>query len=198
VSVPVSADPLAAVLAGGRSTRLGRPKATAPLGGRALIDHPLTALADSALETVVVAKRDTELPELEVPLWSEPDEPAHPLLGIVTALERAARPLLVCGCDLPFVTPPLATHIAVSAHPLVVPSAGGRLHPLFARYDPSLLEPLRAALEHRSPLQEVIAALGPRLLDEQELRSFGDPARLLFNVNTPADLELAERMLGER
>src|SRR6185436_2118715 len=98
VSVPVSADPLAAVLAGGRSTRLGRPKATAPLGGRALIDHPLTALADSALETVVVAKRDTELPELEVPLWSEPDEPAHPLLGIVTALERAARPLLVCGC----------------------------------------------------------------------------------------------------
>ena len=32
---------------------------------------------------------------------------------------------------------------------------------------------------------------------DAELRSFGDPARLFFNVNTPADLETAERMAAD-
>lgn len=193
---PLSAGPLAAVLAGGRSTRLGRPKPAAVLCGRALIEYPLAALGAAGLETVVVAKRATELPGLDVPLWVEPDEPAHPLLGITTALTRAERPLLVCGCDLPFVTAPLAARLAATEHPLVVPSAGGRLHPLLARYDPSLLDALGAALEQRSPLQDTISALGPHVLREPDLRAFGDPERLLYNVNTPADLRRAEEMLA--
>ena len=37
--------------------------------------------------------------------WDEPDEPRHPLTGIVHALERAGGPVLVCAADMPFVTP---------------------------------------------------------------------------------------------
>jgi molybdopterin-guanine dinucleotide biosynthesis protein A len=195
VSPPPSVAPLAAVLAGGRSTRLGRPKPAAPLAGRPLIEHPLAALRAAGLETVVVAKRGTELPEVDVPVWREPDDPAHPLLGVTTALARAGRPLLVCGCDLPFVSTALATWLAELPEPLVVPRAGGRLHPLFARYDASLLDPLAEALERRAPLQQAIDALAPRFVDEKELRRFGDPERMLFNVNTPADLERAEELL---
>jgi molybdopterin-guanine dinucleotide biosynthesis protein A len=182
-------------MAGGRSTRMGAPKATIEFRGRALVEYPIAAFAAAEIEAVVVAKRETGLPKLNVPVWLEPDDPAHPLQGIVTALERAGgRPVVVCGCDMPFVTAELLSNLAEREQPLVVPRAGGRLHPLLARYEPALLEPLRSALRAREPMQETVAQLGPVVLDERELRAFGAPERLLFNINERADLERAERL----
>jgi molybdenum cofactor guanylyltransferase len=190
-------DVLGAILAGGRSTRLERPKPTAPLAGRPLIDYPLQALEAAGLETVIVAKRDTTLPPGGAPVWEEPDEPAHPLLGIVTALEQAdGRSVVVSACDLPFLSPALVAHLAELDVPLAVPRTGDRLHPLLARYTPVLLPALRAALERPAPLHETLTALDPLIVGDQELSAYGDPARLLFNVNTAADLERAEAMLA--
>jgi molybdenum cofactor guanylyltransferase len=191
-------DVLGAILAGGRATRLGVPKATVPLGGRPLLEYPLRALEAAGIETVVVAKRDTALPPDGAPVWQEPDDPVHPLLGIVTALEQAdGRAVLACACDLPFLSPELVTHLAGTDARLVIPRAGDRLHPLFARYASALLPALRDRLEEEAPLHETLTALGPVILDERELRAFGDPGRLLFNVNTPEDLEQAEALLAE-
>jgi molybdopterin-guanine dinucleotide biosynthesis protein A len=185
---------LAAVLAGGRGTRLGRPKAAAPLGGRALIDYPLAALRAAGLDAVVVTKPGSALPTLAVEVLEEPAEPVHPLCGILRALE--AGPVLAVGCDMPLVIPDALSWLAGLPGPLAVPSAVGRLHPLLARYDPELMESLEAALRRRVPLQGAIRELRPRLIEEAELRRFGDPARLLFNVNTPEDLSEAERLLN--
>jgi molybdopterin-guanine dinucleotide biosynthesis protein A len=191
------AEVIGAVLAGGRGARLGRPKPTAPLRGRALIEHPLAALRAAGLEPVVVAKPATPLPAIELTVWHEPPDPVHPLLGIVTALERGGgRPVLACACDLPFVTPELASWIAGRDTPLAIPQAGGRLHPLLARYAPSLLGKLRAGLAHEASLHETLRALEPEVLGEEDLRAFGDPDRLLFNVNTPSELARAEAMLA--
>jgi molybdenum cofactor guanylyltransferase len=193
-----SSEVIGAVLAGGRGTRIGRPKATLDLGSRHLLEHPLAAFARAELEAVVVAKHDTSLPPLPVEVWREPDEPAHPLCGIVTALERSeGRAVLVCGCDMPFVSPGLLISLATSNEPLVVPRAGGRLHPLLARYEPVLLEPLRRSLHENRPLQESVAELEPSIIDESALHEFGDPELLLFNINEPSDLEHAEEVLGE-
>jgi molybdenum cofactor guanylyltransferase len=190
---------IAAVMAGGRGTRLGEPKPTIRLAGRALVSYPLAALAEAGLDTVVLAKDDTPLPPLDVPIWREPDQPVHPLTGITAALERAnGRALLVVACDMPFLTAPLLSHLAGLDVPLAVPVSGGRLHPLLGRYAASLSGPLTAALFAARPLQEVVAELEPVLLDERALREFGDPQRLLFNVNSPADLERAEELIRER
>ena len=62
---------------------------------------------------------------------------------------------------------------------------------------PELLDPLRGALDELRPLQETIAGLDPRVIDEEELHEFGDPDMLLFNVNEPADLDYAEKILRE-
>ena len=82
--------PFAAVLAGGRSRRMGSPKALVELGGRPLLAWAVAAALDAGLEAVVVAKPGSELPPLDVPVWPEPEQPAHPLVGVVAALERAA------------------------------------------------------------------------------------------------------------
>jgi molybdopterin-guanine dinucleotide biosynthesis protein A len=99
--------------------------------------------------------------------------------------------VLACGCDMPFVSPALVERIATTDAAVVLPSMGGRLHPLLARYGPALLDSLERALEERRPLQETAAQLGPVILDERELGAYGNPERLLFNVNTPRDLARA-------
>jgi molybdenum cofactor guanylyltransferase len=189
---------LAAVLAGGRAARMGEPKAGVGLGGRALIEHPLAALRAAGLETVVVAKAASRLPRLDVPVWEEPDEPAHPLCGVLRALEGAGgRAVLAVACDMPFLAPALLRRLAGADAPLVVPKAGGRLHPLLARYSPQLAGGLREALERGAALQDAVRRLRPQVLDEDALQRFGDPERLLFNVNDPADLARARRLLAD-
>ena len=185
-----------AVLAGGRSSRIGSSKATLELGGRPLISYPLAAMAAAGIEAVVVAKPDTPLPPLDNEIWIEPPQPFHPLLGILTALERTRGAAIVCGCDMPFVSAELLSRLARMDAQLAVPRAGGRFHPLLARYQPSLVPALAVALQQGDPLQEAVAAAGPLVLDEQELARFGDPERLLFNVNTPADLRRAGELLS--
>jgi molybdenum cofactor guanylyltransferase len=187
----------ACVLAGGAGSRLGRPKATAPLAGRPLITYPLAALEAAGLRPVVIAKPDTELPPLDREPWLEAAEPRHPLVGILEALHRAGGPVLACGCDLPFVTAELVGWVASLSAPLVVPRAGGRDHPLLARYTPDLSDSLAAALAAERSLVEAIEAIGPRYVGEEELGRFGDPERLLGNVNTPDELARAERLLAD-
>ena len=189
-------EPLFAILAGGRATRLGGDKVSAELGGRPLISYPLEAAHAANAEIVIVAKPTTELPEVEVRVVHEPPEPVHPLCGIVTALNLAGdRPVLVIAADMPFLTGELLAWIEGLEEPLAVPSYGGRLHPLLGRYDRSLLETLKTAMKAEWALQEVVGSLGPREITGAELERFGEPERLLFNVNTPEDLEAAAGLL---
>jgi molybdopterin-guanine dinucleotide biosynthesis protein A len=185
---------LGAVLAGGLGSRLGARKAGIELGGRSLISYPLAAIAAAGLDAVVLTKPGEELPALDVPVLAEPAEPRHPLCGIVAAL-RMGRPIVAVACDLPFVSPGLIELLAGMSEPLVVPTLDGRPQPLLARYEPSLLPQLEAALEREEPLTRTVESLGARLLGEDELAHFGDPARLLFNVNDPDDLREAEALL---
>ncbi len=186
---------LGVVLAGGRGSRIGGPKAIVELGGRPLIDYPLAALAAAGIEAVVVAKSRTRLPPLEAPVWIEPADPSHPLNGILAAIRRSGRPVLAVGCDMPFLSGKLLSWLAGLPGELVVPSAGGHLQPLLACYDTSLEPQLTRALERGDPLHRALAKLDGRLVTEKEIERFGAPRRLLFNVNTPEDLALAECML---
>jgi molybdopterin-guanine dinucleotide biosynthesis protein A len=189
-------EPLFAILAGGRATRLGGDKVTAQLAGRPLISYPLEAAHAAVAEIVVVAKPATELPELEVEVVREPPEPFHPLCGIVAALERAGeQPVIVVAADMPFVTGELLAWMETISEPVAVPRHGGRLHPLLGKYDGSVFEQLKSALKAERALQETVSELSPRLIEGDELETFGDPERLLFNVNTPADLAEAESAL---
>ena len=174
-------------------------KPTALLGGRPLISYPLTAARETGLETLVVAKRATRLPPLAEPVLHEPDEPAHPLCGMLAALDfalaRTPSPaVLFVGCDMPFLTERLLRWMAELGRTTLA-EVGGQVQPL----------PVLCAAEHRAALSDSLAAqrslrsalgaLSPRLLEEAELRRFGTPERLWRSVNTPHELADAERFL---
>jgi molybdopterin-guanine dinucleotide biosynthesis protein A len=182
------------VLAGGRGRRIGGGKAVVELHGRPLLSYPVGALQAALGEVVVVAKAETELPDLPgVAVWLEPDEPRHPLCGIVHALGAAAgRPIVVVAGDLPFVDARLVERLAhadAGGRPAVVPRAGGRLQPLLARYDVAAAEPLARALAGPSgPLTAAVEALEPALLEVDDEETF-------FNVNVPEDLLTATALM---
>ncbi len=180
------------VLAGGEGRRLGRgSKAAAPLAGRPLVEYPLAALAEVCERVAIVCKRGTRLPDLPgAERWEEPDEPRHPLTGIVHALETAGGPVLVCAADMPFVTAEACRTLIQGAggSPAVVASAAGVLQPTFGLYAPAALEVLRAA-EPGAPLTRTVEALDPARV--------ALPPGLVRSVNTPEELAEAEALLAD-
>ncbi|HEY4916010.1 MAG TPA: molybdenum cofactor guanylyltransferase [Solirubrobacteraceae bacterium] len=193
-------EAIVAVLAGGRGERLGGAKPTVALGGRALIRHPLVAAHDAGLEAVVVAKQGTRLPELSETVLQEPEQPRHPLCGVIAALEYAterspAPAVVLLACDMPFLTGPLLRWLAELDGPAVA-EVDGQLQPLLARCLPRDLPQLREALAAERSLRAAIAALEPRIIGELDLSPFGRPERLCFNVNDAGDLARAEDWLA--
>ncbi|HEX6601417.1 MAG TPA: molybdenum cofactor guanylyltransferase, partial [Solirubrobacterales bacterium] len=189
-------DAIVAILAGGRSSRMGAPKTMAELGGRPLLSYPIAAALAVDLEGWVVAKRETELPALDCPVLIEPDEPAHALAGVLAALREAGgRGVVAVAGDMPFVEDKLIAWLA--SHPgTVAIEAAGRLQPLLARYDPAEAGALAEAVERGDSARDALRSLGPKIVGEDGLRRFGDPERICFNVNTPQDLERAERLVA--
>jgi len=128
--------PIGAVLAGGRGRRIGGDKAIVTLAGRPLLSYPVQAMRGALDQVVVVAKPSTALPALGVvPVWEKPEQPSHPLVGIVEALRRALGGwVLVCAGDMPFVPVSLLQSLAAldpAGAPAVVASSAGRgLQPL--------------------------------------------------------------------
>jgi molybdopterin-guanine dinucleotide biosynthesis protein A len=190
---------IVAVLAGGQGARIGGEKALAMLGGRPLIERPLAAACDAGLEAIVIAKRSTRLPLLAEQVVHEPEQPRHPLCGVIAALELAASrspapAVLLLACDMPFLNGPLLAWLA-GLDGAAMAAVDGRPQPLLARCPSEHLPVLRRALAEQRPLRATIGELAPQIIDERELSRFGDPERLCFNVNDAEDLRLAESWL---
>src|SRR5580765_5074452 len=111
VGVHQDAKAAGVVLAGGRSTRMGAPKAALEWHGSTLLYRAAALLArvvDGPV--VVVAAPGQQLPELPagVPVVEDPVEGLGPMRGIATGLAAVADlapAAFVCATDMPFLHP---------------------------------------------------------------------------------------------
>jgi molybdopterin-guanine dinucleotide biosynthesis protein A len=100
---------------------------------------------------------------------------------------------------MPFVPAGLIEALArgLASADVVIPASGGRrgVEPLCAGYGPASGPAMAAAID-RGDLRAIAfhEAVRVRVLPEAELRVFGDPATMFFNVNTPDDLVRANGM----
>ena len=85
------ADATAVVLTGGKSSRMGRPKALLPFDGEPLIVHIVRHLKRVFAETVVVAAPEQELPLLPVALVRDQVAYQGPVSGIYRGLKAATK-----------------------------------------------------------------------------------------------------------
>lgn len=189
-----------ALLTGGASTRMGSDKAHMEIGGVPAATR-LARLLDAFFEDVILVGGNppASAPGRRVP---DPEGPNCALRGLVAALEatRAER-VLVLATDLPLVTAELL--LALVAWPLadvVVPRAGGRVHPLCALYRrDSVLSVARENLAgRRLALQALLDAVDVEYLDDADLAELDRAGTALTNVNDPEDLRRVKKHLGSK
>lgn len=189
-----------AVLAGGGATRFeGRPKGLARVGGARILDRLVDvfgeALGAAPLLVANAPDAPTWRPDLRVVADVRPGMGS--LGGIYTAVVEAPAPVVCVAWDMPFVTAPLLRALAAGLgdHDALLPWSPRHrgVEPMCAAYGPRCREAIAASLD-AGDLRAV--AFHPRIslgiLPLSELRRFGDPERLFFNVNTADDLARAD------
>lgn len=196
------------VLAGGRSSRMGRDKAALILEGRTLLQRACDAMASVVEELVIVGAPGRPLPEVRsaLPVRRVDDavEGEGPLFGIGAGLEAARGEVaVVVGCDMPSLEPALLRLLAARALDgarLVVPLRGGRPESLCSAWRTEALEVVRAHLRAGDrAVMSVAADLDALELAPEEYRAADPEGRSFINVNTPEELEAQRRgTAGER
>ncbi|MDH3446248.1 MAG: molybdenum cofactor guanylyltransferase, partial [Deltaproteobacteria bacterium] len=189
------ADATAVILSGGKSSRMGRPKALLPFDDEPLIVHIVRDLKRVFAEAVVVAAPGQELPALPVALVRDEVAYQGPVGGIYYGLKASTKEVcFVTSCDAPFLSLPLIAHLLsqISDCDVVVPYWQERFQPLHAVYRTSVLPLLKEQLE-RGELRPIFLydKVRTRRIPEDEIRCF-DPEGLSFvNMNSPEDYEAA-------
>jgi len=123
---------------------------------------------------------------------------AGPLAGVLAALEWArdrvpgSRHVVSFPADSPFLPHDLASRLLGLAAPLARARSGGRAHPVAALWSVALANDLRRALVEDG-VRKIEAWTARHGCAEAEWPI--DPVDPFFNVNTPADLAEAERLL---
>ena len=125
--------------------------------------------------------------------------------GIYTAVTTGPGPVLCVAWDMPFVPDALLRTLVAAAasgdYDAFLPESSGRrgLEPLSAVYGPACAPAISRRLDG-GDLKAISFHGDVRvgILSLAQVRTFGDPDELFFNVNTPADLERAEALWRRR
>ena len=186
-----------AIIAGGKSRRMGRDKAFVELAGKALIERVIERSANlGQAETILITNSPADYQHLNLPMYQDVLPEKGSLGGIYTALLQAQCPdVLVLACDMPFVNAGLLGFMAEQIADdidIVVPRVDGYPQGLHAIYKQTCIEPIAQQLAaDRLKIIRFYDKMRVRYLDEAEYAAF-DPQGLSFaNLNTPEELEQA-------
>jgi len=185
----------AALMAGGKSTRMGRDKCLIEVHGIPLWRRQLDLLSSFSKEVFVVApNRPDWLPDNA--RWI-PDivRDEGPIGGLAAALTHATCPnVLVLAVDMPAMTSAFLEKLLTIMSPRmgIVPEIEGRYEPLSAIYSYKALRVVKDQLlvEKNNSLQSLLR----RLIQNRFMQPFpitSTELGLFRNLNSPSDLEVA-------
>jgi molybdenum cofactor guanylyltransferase len=197
------------VLAGGRSSRMGRPKAALEWHGSTLLRRTYGILARVTTGPVVVVRAaGQDLPELPkgTLVIDDPREGKGPVQGIaagLSALCGRADIAFICSTDMPFLHPAFTRRVLrvledSGATDVALPLARGFKQPLAAAYRVSLADAAERLVEaDRLRPAFLFEECAVDTLDDAALKADPVLAALdpdldsVVNVNTHADYEAA-------
>jgi len=183
------------VLCGGKSTRMGVPKATLPFGPETMLQRVVRLLGTVVSPIVVVAAREQSLPQLpdDVKITHDEREQRGPLEGLragLKALPNAVEVAYITSCDVPMLEPKFVTRMIelLGDHDIAVMEIDGFPHPLSAVYRRDTLPHVEALLEE-DRLRPVFLfdAVRTRRVRPEEMLSADPQLRTLRNLNTRED-----------
>jgi molybdopterin-guanine dinucleotide biosynthesis protein A len=175
----------AIILAGGKSSRLGREKSMLDYEGKPLIAHIAAQLTPIFNEVLIGANEPQKYDFLGLPIIADMKPDLGPLMGIASTVAHARNlHCFVIGCDIPTVDYAFLHRLLSGAanFDIVVPrSSDGNFEPLFAAYGKGMV----------APALELLRSGGRRIADlydkvRTDFVSF-EPGDWYKNINTLHD-----------
>jgi molybdopterin-guanine dinucleotide biosynthesis protein A len=187
------------VLCGGKSTRMGSPKALLPFGSETMLQRVVRLLGGVTSPIVVVAAPAQELPPLPASVIVTRDEregrgPLEGLRAGLKALPETVDAAYVTSCDVPLLAPAFVERMVelVADHEIAVMEIDGFTHPLSAVYRRRTLAHVEALLAaDRLRPAFLFEAVRTRRVQPPEMVSVDPQLLTLRNLNTPQDYEEA-------
>jgi molybdenum cofactor guanylyltransferase len=197
----------AIILAGGRSTRMGRPKESLLFAGETLLARACATVAACAAPIVVVARDAAQvLPPLPAGVQRTNDAAPDrgPLVGLAAGLAwlrdhggmAADDAAFAVACDQPFLTVAGIRALAneLGDNDVVMAQIGGFVQPLGAIYRLSVAATITGLLRQGVVSPRTLASVAKALiLDETRLRAIDPELAFWRSVDTPDDYERARR-----
>lgn len=184
---PVSS--VGAVMAGGKSSRLGRDKALLTVNGETLLQRTVATVRRVTDEVLVLGppERAAQVSGVEVVQDLVPG--IGPLGGIYTALRaRPGGAVLVVAVDMPLLNAALLRHLVELSDEadVVLPVVEGRGQQLHAVYGPACLPHVERQIASGDyKIDRFFGGVRVRRVEEDELRGFDPRLDSFRNVNTP-------------
>ena len=187
--VHLSRDASLVILAGGRSTRMGRSKASLPVAGVTLLEWLVQRLAPKFAETIVAGAAAPagarEAPDRRTDVG--------PLAGIEAGLLESRMPrAFVIACDMPRASTRLAALLIERCvgHDAAVPRVDGRAQPTCAAYARTAAPKIGAYLDRGARrATEMLDELDAVFVDKPELARVGIAVDEFADLDTPADYD---------
>ena len=183
------------VLCGGKSTRMGVPKASLPFGPETMLQRVVRLLGTVVSPIVVVAAQEQPLPKLpdDVTITRDEREQRGPLEGLragLRALPNSVDIAYVTSCDVPLLVPPFVERLIelLGDHDIAVMEIDGFPHPLSAVYRRETLPHVESLLA-KDRLRPVFLfdAVRTRRVQPEEMVSVDPELHTLRNLNTRED-----------
>ncbi len=196
----------AIVLCGGKSSRMGRDKATLPFGPELMLQRVvrIVSAAVDASSVIIVASPSQNLPNLcgQVAIVRDDRPYRGPLAGLAAgllALPHEIDAIYATSCDVPLLKPDFVFRMfeQLGDSEIAVPYDGEHFHPLAAVYRPTVLPSalqLLAADELRP--RTLFARVKTQLVPVQSLREVDPELHSLMNLNHLHDYQHALAVAG--
>lgn len=141
----------AIILAGGKSSRMGRDKSLLPANNLPLIEKIASQL-DGHFQEIIIGSNDIEKYRfLHLPVIPDLEEGKGPLMGIYSTLLSSKHEInFVIACDIPDLNMKYVKELIRQAkdYQIVVPIwSDGNFEPLFAVYKKSVLDSVKKILD---------------------------------------------------
>jgi len=193
------------ILAGGKSSRLGRNKALQVIEGKSLIQWVIDRLAILSTEIIIATAHGKAIPcssAVEIKTVADIYHGKGPLVGIYSGLiASSSSRAIVVGCDTPFLSVGLLEYMTqlCSTFDVVVPRIGKKVEPLCAVYSKNCLVPMQGLLEQNElRISALFSMIRVRYIEEAEINRF-DPEHLsFFNINSQDNLEKARKRAARK
>jgi molybdopterin-guanine dinucleotide biosynthesis protein A len=192
------------ILAGGKNKRLpGKKKTFHRIGDQMILESIYGIFADLFKEIIIVVNDPREFAGWDMTVVTDIIPSKCALGGLHAGLFYASfDQAYVTACDTPFVNRSVIEHIvsqAQTGYDVVIPRTDDGLEPLSAVYSKDCIPLIEKNLENNIfMIKKFFRKKRIKEIPVEALKALDPEMRFVFNINTPQDLEFAEKIADKK